>query len=56
MSSAMKIGDLARATECPIATVRYYEREGLLPAPTRSSGNCRLYGQDHVERLRVFIQ
>lgn len=52
MATGMKIGDLARATLCPVATVRYYEREGLLPAPSRSSGNYRLYGQVHVDRLR----
>jgi Cd(II)/Pb(II)-responsive transcriptional regulator len=48
----MKIGELAQATRCPIETVRYYEREGLLPAPARSCGNYRLYGPAHVERLR----
>jgi Cd(II)/Pb(II)-responsive transcriptional regulator len=48
----MKIGDIARATLCPVETVRYYEREGLLPSPARSSGNYRLYGPVHVERLR----
>jgi Cd(II)/Pb(II)-responsive transcriptional regulator len=52
MTTAMKIGDLAQATVCSIETVRYYEREGLLPAPARSSGNYRLYGPSHVERLR----
>lgn len=52
MNTGMKIGDLAQATLCPVETVRYYEREGLLPAPARSSGNYRLYGPHHVERLR----
>lgn len=52
MTTGMKIGDLARATLCSVETVRYYEREGLLPAPERSDGNYRLYGPHHVERLR----
>jgi len=52
MATGMKIGDLAQATLCPVETVRYYEREGLLPAPARSSGNYRIYGPHHVERLR----
>jgi len=52
MTSSMKIGDLARATRCAVETVRYYEREGLLPSPARSGGNYRLYGPGHVERLR----
>lgn len=52
MTTALKIGELARITRCPIETVRYYEREGLLPSPGRSAGNYRLYGPPHVERLR----
>lgn len=52
MSTGIKIGDLAKATQCPVETVRYYEREGLLPSPARSSGNYRLYGPAHVEALR----
>lgn len=52
MTTSMKIGELAQATLCSIETVRYYEREGLLPEPARSGGNYRLYGPQHVERLR----
>lgn len=51
----MKIGELARATDCPVETIRYYERESLLPEPARSEGNYRLYTQAHVERL-TFIR
>ena len=48
----MKIGDLARSAQCTVETVRYYEREGLLPAAARTAGNFRSYGHEHVERLR----
>lgn len=51
----MKIGELARLTDTQVETVRYYEREKLLPAPHRSEGNYRLYTQAHVERL-TFIR
>ena len=51
----MKIGELARLTDTQVETVRYYEREKLLPAPSRSDGNYRLYTQAHVERL-TFIR
>jgi Cd(II)/Pb(II)-responsive transcriptional regulator len=51
MSIHMKIGDLARRTGCPVESIRFYEREGLLPEPARTAGNYRLYGRDHVERL-----
>ncbi len=47
----MKIGELAKRTDCPVETIRYYEREGLLPAPARSEGNYRQYDMAHVERL-----
>ncbi|QJQ95952.1 MULTISPECIES: Cd(II)/Pb(II)-responsive transcriptional regulator [Halomonadaceae] len=47
----MKIGELATRTGCAVETIRYYEREGLLPEPARSSGNYRLYGEAHAERL-----
>ena len=33
--------------------MRYYEKEGLLPAPERSVNNYRSYGTVHVERLRL---
>src|SRR5215216_6543936 len=34
-------------------TVRYYERVGLLPEPTRSATGYRLYDQDAVGRLQL---
>jgi Cd(II)/Pb(II)-responsive transcriptional regulator len=48
----LKIGELAKRTGSQVETIRYYEREGLLPAPARSEGNYRLYGTTHVERLQ----
>ena len=48
----MKIGELSSATHTPVETIRYYEREGLLPAPARSEGNFCLYGESHVGRLQ----
>jgi Cd(II)/Pb(II)-responsive transcriptional regulator len=51
----MKIGELARAARAQVETIRYYEREGLLPPAPRSDGNYRIYGPVHVERL-AFIR
>jgi len=48
----MKIGDLASQAACTAETVRFYEKEGLLPAPDRSANNYRSYGPRHLERLR----
>lgn len=33
----MKIGELAQQAGCSVETIRYYEREGLLPQPGRTS-------------------
>lgn len=51
----MKIGELATGSSTPIETIRYYEREGLLPAPARTQGNLRAYEAEHLERL-LFIR
>ena len=48
----MKIGELARQADVAIDTVRYYERQGLLPAPERTQSGYRTYGADDVARLR----
>lgn len=51
----MKIGELAATTLTPVETIRFYEREGLLPTPTRTAANYRIYTDAHVERL-AFIR
>jgi Cd(II)/Pb(II)-responsive transcriptional regulator len=48
----MKIGELAQVAKCTVETIRFYEKEALLPAPDRTAGNFRVYGPEHVERLR----
>ena len=48
----MKIGELAKVAHCSVETIRYYEKETLLPKTARSEGNFRVYGTVHVERLR----
>jgi DNA-binding transcriptional MerR regulator len=45
-----RIDDLARRADLPVDTIRYYAREGLLPAPERE-GRHKLYGPRHLERL-----
>jgi len=51
----LKIGELAAVTETPVETIRFYEREGLLPEPPRSAANYRVYTAAHAERL-AFIR
>jgi DNA-binding transcriptional MerR regulator len=45
------IGELAKATETKVVTIRYYERIGLLPEPERTAGNYRSYSAAHLGRL-----
>ena len=52
MNDRLTIGDLAKATGTKVVTIRYYEQAGLLPAPPRTAGNYRVYGADHLDRLR----
>lgn len=51
----MRIGNLAEATGTPVETIRFYEREGLIPAARRSDNNYRQYTAAHAERL-AFIR
>jgi DNA-binding transcriptional MerR regulator len=48
----MKIGQLAASAGVSTDTLRYYEKEGLLPPPLRADNGYRSYGQEHLERLR----
>ncbi len=48
---ALTIGDLGKATNTKVETIRYYERIGLLAKPDRTGGNYRAYGQDALARL-----
>ncbi len=48
----MTIGRLSRASEVSIDTIRYYERERLLPAAARTASGYRVYDQDSLRRLR----
>lgn len=45
-----RIDDLARLSGTTVDTVRFYQREGLLPPATRR-GRTMVYGPDHLERL-----
>jgi MerR family copper efflux transcriptional regulator len=48
----MRIGHLAGKAGVAIDTVRYYERQGLLPAPARRPSGYRDYGDDDLQQLR----
>jgi Cd(II)/Pb(II)-responsive transcriptional regulator len=47
----MRIGELGRLTGVDVETIRYYEKERLLPEPERSDNGYRVYAPLHLERL-----
>lgn len=47
----MRIGELAGTAGVEVETIRYYEREGLLPAPERNLSGYRQYRAEHLEEL-----
>lgn len=49
--TGMPIGQLAKATDVKVPTIRFYEQIGLLPAPSRTSNDRRVYDDDAVKRL-----
>jgi MerR family copper efflux transcriptional regulator len=55
MAETMTIGELAAAAGVHVETIRYYEREGILPEPLRAPSGYRQYGEADRWRL-AFIQ
>ncbi|MDC6663143.1 MerR family DNA-binding transcriptional regulator, partial [Leclercia adecarboxylata] len=45
----MRIGQLAQLTGADIQTIRFYERQRLLPPPNRQANGYRAYEAEHVE-------
>jgi len=55
-ATLLKISELAEQAEVPVATVRHYLREGLLPEPVKTSRNMAYYRPEFVERIRLIKQ
>ena len=49
---ALRIGEVAERTGIAASAIRYYEKEGLIPAADRQ-GNARVYGADILDRLAL---
>ena len=49
----LKISELAERADVPVATVRHYLREGLLPEPVKTSRNMAYYPPEFAERIRL---
>lgn len=48
-------GDLARACDTTLRTVRFYEEAGILSPETRSDGGHRLYGPEDLAKLQLVM-
>jgi len=48
----LTIGKASEQSGVNIETIRYYEREGIVPKPERSAGGRRLYSSDEIAKLR----
>ena len=55
-NSLLKISELAEASGVPVATVRHYLREGLLPDPVKTSRNMAYYPPEFADRIRLIKQ
>ena len=51
----LTIGELAGQSGVNLETIRFYERIGLMPEPSRTEGGHRLYAEPQVRRL-AFIR
>jgi MerR family copper efflux transcriptional regulator len=49
---ALKIGQVAEGGGVNLQTIRYYEREGLLPEPPRLQSGYRMFPDNTVRRVR----
>ncbi|MEU3312673.1 MerR family transcriptional regulator [Streptomyces sp. NPDC006662] len=49
----MKISELSRRTGVPVASIKYFRRQGLLPAGRPTAATLAEYGEEHAERLRL---
>jgi len=48
----LSIGAFAESAGVNVETIRYYQRQGLLPQPDRPYGSIRRYGETDVARVR----
>lgn len=48
----MLIGEVAEAVQLPSQTIRFYERKGLLPAPSRAANGYRDYDGTTINRVK----
>ena len=53
MKMVYTVGEMAKLLGVTASTLRYYDKEGLLPFVERSSGGIRMFRESDIEWLRV---
>jgi len=56
VKATLRIGEVAARAGVRVDTVRFYERQGLLPAPVRTRSGYRQFPEAAVERIRFIKQ
>ena len=51
LEEIMKINELSKSTHTNIETIRYYEKQGVLPPPKRLANGYRFYDEESIEQL-----
>ncbi len=51
----LQIGQAASETGIPVETIQYYERVGLVPPHRKGSGNYRLFDDEVINRLVLYV-
>lgn len=49
----LTIGELAKASNVKVATVRYYEKRGLIAKPPRTESGYRMFSQESVADIKM---
>jgi len=52
----MRIGEVARRSGLSTATIRFYERRGVLPGPSRADNGYREYSGPDADRAATFAR
>ncbi|MFG1488497.1 Zn(2+)-responsive transcriptional regulator [Oceanospirillum sp. HFRX-1_2] len=56
MGNLYKIGSLAKASGVTVETLRFYEKQGLLPEPHRSDAGYRLYPESAISQVAFILR
>lgn len=56
MAKFFRIGALAKASGVTVETLRFYEKQGLLPEPQRSDAGYRLYPEGSLNQVAFILR